>query len=120
MLEWVYGSIVSTAEKARDGAKRCLGMMPPTAAEAHLVLVRWVRVYGDGGGCRVSGVAAVRQSEGTAVVKGAGCQSGGSGCWVTVVGAGRGNGCKIRIIGVEEGTVWVGPVWKRGKGGSGC
>lgn len=44
VLEWVYGSIVSTAEKARDGAKRCLGMMPPTAAEAHLVLVRWVWV----------------------------------------------------------------------------
>ncbi len=25
VLEWVYGTIVSTAEKARDGAKRCLG-----------------------------------------------------------------------------------------------
>ena len=24
-LEYVFGSIVSTAEKARDGAKRCLG-----------------------------------------------------------------------------------------------
>jgi hypothetical protein len=40
VLEWVYGSIVSTAEKARDGAKRCLGMQPPTAADAHLTLVR--------------------------------------------------------------------------------
>jgi hypothetical protein len=25
VLEWVYGTIVSTAEKARDGAKRALG-----------------------------------------------------------------------------------------------
>ena len=25
VLEWVYGTIVSTAEKARDGAKRYLG-----------------------------------------------------------------------------------------------
>ena len=25
VLEWVYGTIVSTAEKARDGAKRTLG-----------------------------------------------------------------------------------------------
>ncbi|GFR52505.1 hypothetical protein Agub_g15080 [Astrephomene gubernaculifera] len=40
VLEWVYGSIVSTAEKARDGAKRCLGMQPPTAADAHLTLLR--------------------------------------------------------------------------------
>ena len=28
VLEWVYGTIVSTAEKARDGAKRPLGMGP--------------------------------------------------------------------------------------------
>lgn len=27
VLEWVYGTIVSTAEKARDGAKRPLGAM---------------------------------------------------------------------------------------------
>ncbi|KXZ54862.1 hypothetical protein GPECTOR_4g934 [Gonium pectorale] len=40
VLEWVYGSIVSTAEKARDGAKRCLGMQPPTALDAHVTLVR--------------------------------------------------------------------------------
>ena len=26
VLEWVYGTIVSTAEKARDGAKRLLGV----------------------------------------------------------------------------------------------
>ena len=25
VLEWVYGTIVSTAEKSRDGAKRPLG-----------------------------------------------------------------------------------------------
>ena len=25
VLEWVFGTIVSTAEKARDGAKRTLG-----------------------------------------------------------------------------------------------
>ena len=29
VLEWVYGTIVSTAEKARDGAKRPLGTGPP-------------------------------------------------------------------------------------------
>ena len=28
VLEWVYGTIVSTAEKARDGAKRPLGAPP--------------------------------------------------------------------------------------------
>ena len=28
VLEWVYGTIVSTAEKARDGAKRALGEHP--------------------------------------------------------------------------------------------
>ncbi len=28
VLEWVYGTIVSTAEKARDGAKRSLGAAP--------------------------------------------------------------------------------------------
>ena len=28
VLEWVYGTIVSTAEKARDGAKRTLGVCP--------------------------------------------------------------------------------------------
>ena len=27
VLEWVYGTIVSTAEKARDGAKRTLGAL---------------------------------------------------------------------------------------------
>lgn len=30
VLEWVYGTIVSTAEKARDGAKRSLGMLAPS------------------------------------------------------------------------------------------
>ncbi|KAK9806100.1 hypothetical protein WJX72_001362 [[Myrmecia] bisecta] len=35
VLEWVYGTIVSTAEKARDGAKRALGMRSPTAQQAH-------------------------------------------------------------------------------------
>lgn len=29
VLEWVYGTIVSTAEKARDSAKKPLGEMPP-------------------------------------------------------------------------------------------
>ena len=29
-LEWVFGSIVSTAEKARDAAKRALGGWVPT------------------------------------------------------------------------------------------
>jgi hypothetical protein len=40
VLEWVYGSIVSTAEKSRDGAKRCLGMSPPTTQQAYDNLVR--------------------------------------------------------------------------------
>lgn len=34
VLEWVYGSIVSTAEKGRDGAKRQLGSFQPSAAAA--------------------------------------------------------------------------------------
>ena len=29
VLEWVFGTIVSTAEKARDGAKRILGNVLP-------------------------------------------------------------------------------------------
>ncbi len=29
VLEWVYGTIVSTAEKARDSAKKPLGELPP-------------------------------------------------------------------------------------------
>jgi hypothetical protein len=40
VLEWVYGTIVSTAEKARDGAKRQLGMRPPTAQAAFDALLR--------------------------------------------------------------------------------
>lgn len=40
VLEWVYGSIVSTAEKARDGAKRQLGLRPPTAQGAYEALMR--------------------------------------------------------------------------------
>jgi hypothetical protein len=35
VLEWVYGGILSTAEKSRDGAKRCLGMSPPTTQQAY-------------------------------------------------------------------------------------
>ncbi len=40
VLEWVYGSIVSTAEKARDGAKRQLGGTPPSAVASHMALVQ--------------------------------------------------------------------------------
>lgn len=40
VLEWVYGSIVSTAEKARDGAKRSLSSQVPTAADAYATLNR--------------------------------------------------------------------------------
>lgn len=40
VLEWVYGTIVSTAEKARDGAKRQLGVRPPTAQAAFDALMR--------------------------------------------------------------------------------
>eukprot|EP00210_Caulerpa_lentillifera_P004712 g4496.t1 len=35
VLEWVYGSIVSTAEKARDGAKRPLGDWKPSVHQAY-------------------------------------------------------------------------------------
>ena len=49
VLEWVYGTIVSTAEKARDGAKRPLGMpaaeswpsaLPPSARGEPLAMRR--------------------------------------------------------------------------------
>lgn len=40
VLEWVYGSIVSTAEKSRDGAKRQLGLRPPTAQQAYDNLIK--------------------------------------------------------------------------------
>jgi len=41
VLEWMYGSIVSTAEKARDGAKRPLpSRAPPTTQRAHEALAR--------------------------------------------------------------------------------
>ena len=33
VLEWVFGTIVSTAEKARDGAKRTLGKASPPCSE---------------------------------------------------------------------------------------
>ncbi|BDA41097.1 probable inactive ubiquitin carboxyl-terminal hydrolase 54 at C-terminar half [Coccomyxa sp. Obi] len=39
VLEWVYGTIVSTAEKARDSAKKPLGMRLPTPQQAHDTLV---------------------------------------------------------------------------------
>ena len=39
VLEWVYGSIVSTAEKARDGAKRCIGSYMPMANDAYATLL---------------------------------------------------------------------------------
>ena len=35
VLEWVYGTIVSTAEKARDGAKRSLGGSDPAVTLQH-------------------------------------------------------------------------------------
>mmetsp|Transcript_9701 Transcript_9701/g.26290 ORF Transcript_9701/g.26290 Transcript_9701/m.26290 type:complete len:665 (+) Transcript_9701:145-2139(+) len=40
VLEWVYGSIVSTAEKARDGARRALGNIVTPPEEGHLALLR--------------------------------------------------------------------------------
>eukprot|EP00210_Caulerpa_lentillifera_P002504 g2401.t1 len=39
VLEWVYGSIVSTAEKARDGSKRALGDWTPTVHQAKSNLI---------------------------------------------------------------------------------
>ncbi|GAB4814795.1 hypothetical protein N2152v2_001841 [Parachlorella kessleri] len=43
VLEWVYGTIVSTAEKARDGAKRALGSRIPQVEPAHEQLVTHLR-----------------------------------------------------------------------------
>lgn len=34
VLEWAYGTIVSTAEKSRDGARRMLGSRPPSVEQA--------------------------------------------------------------------------------------
>jgi hypothetical protein len=39
VLEWVFGTIVSTAEKGRDGAKRQLGGYTPSADAAFDALV---------------------------------------------------------------------------------
>lgn len=39
VLEWVYGTIVSTAEKARDAAHRALGSLVPNAEHAAEVLI---------------------------------------------------------------------------------
>jgi hypothetical protein len=39
VLEWVYGSIISTADKSRDCANGCLGMSPPTTQHAYDYLV---------------------------------------------------------------------------------
>eukprot|EP00955_Chlamydomonas_euryale_P095218 364921-Chlamydomonas_euryale.AAC.6 len=39
VLDWVYGSIVCTAEKAHDAAKRGLGTYIPTACDAHRLLL---------------------------------------------------------------------------------
>ncbi|KAK9824008.1 hypothetical protein WJX72_006929 [[Myrmecia] bisecta] len=38
VLEWIYGTIVSTAEKAREAAKRALGTQAPTVLQAHQAL----------------------------------------------------------------------------------
>lgn len=40
MLEWVYGSIVSTAEKARDAAKRQLGTYVASATDSLGMLLK--------------------------------------------------------------------------------
>lgn len=39
VLEWVYGTIVSTAEKARDGAKRPLGTLIVDHSHNRLLLL---------------------------------------------------------------------------------
>ncbi len=51
VLEWVYGTIVSTAEKARDSAKKPLGKLlsPPP-----FPVVEWT--YGSIASCTVAGV----------------------------------------------------------------
>lgn len=43
VLEWVYGSIVSTAEKARDGAKRPLGEWQPSVDQAYQNLLEMLK-----------------------------------------------------------------------------
>ena len=51
VLEWVYGTIVSTAEKARDSAKKPLGkLLSPTTSPA----VEWA--CGNIASCTVAGV----------------------------------------------------------------
>ena len=54
VLEWVYGTIVSTAEKARDGAKRLLGgyyfrnvsdyMLSPSSGMSFIGTNRLIRI----------------------------------------------------------------------------
>lgn len=39
ILEWIYGCIVSTAEKARDSAHRCLDLAPPYTDQAWSCLI---------------------------------------------------------------------------------
>jgi hypothetical protein len=43
VLEWIYGSIVSTSEKARESAKRQLHTSPPPDANTAWALLRAVR-----------------------------------------------------------------------------
>ena len=43
VLEWVYGSIVSTAEKARDGAKRPLGNWHPSVQQSYQNLLEMLK-----------------------------------------------------------------------------
>ena len=45
VLEWVYGTIVSTAEKSRDGAKRPLGVLLvwfPAVRAMQLEFLAWL------------------------------------------------------------------------------
>ena len=46
ILEWVYGTIVSTAEKGRDAAHRALGSKPPSVEEAVESLVNALEEQG--------------------------------------------------------------------------
>ena len=51
VLEWVYGTIVSTAEKARDSAKKALGALrlpcnePGLAPLAFLLTAAWISMF---------------------------------------------------------------------------
>jgi hypothetical protein len=61
VLEWVYGTIVSTAEKARDGAKRSLGEPQTTSGNSATAYVApcWTEKTREIAACAVRAVCIV-------------------------------------------------------------